>query len=106
MMRNNLEETMFVDNYYFLVLFSTKITFLLKKKTILQEKLEELEELDCVDVDGIGNLEDLPRLVFIDEECENINKVVVDAGEVTRNINKKKDSVVLQAYRYPPYDKC
>ena len=26
------------------------------------------EELDGIDVDGIGNLVDLPRLMFIDEE--------------------------------------
>ena len=35
----------------------------------------------------IGNLEDL--LVLINEECGN-SKVVVDSGELTRNINQKK----------------
>ena len=29
--------------------------------------------------DGIGNLMDFPRLLFIDEECGNL-KVVVDGG--------------------------
>ena len=29
------------------------------------------EELDCIDMDDIGNLEDPPRLMFIDEECRN-----------------------------------
>ena len=29
------------------------------------------EELDDIDLDGIGNLEYIPRLVFIDEECGN-----------------------------------
>ena len=38
-MWNNLEEKTIVDNDYFLVLFSKKITFLLEKKTTLQEKL-------------------------------------------------------------------
>ena len=33
------------------------------KKTILQ--------LEDVDIDDIGNLRDLPRPVFIDEECRN-----------------------------------
>ena len=28
-------------------------------------------------------------------------KVVVDGGELTRNINKKKKPEVLQAYRFP-----
>ena len=51
-------------------------------------------------VDGIENVEDLPRLVFIDEKCENL-KAVVDGGEITRNINKKKKRVILQAYRCP-----
>ena len=58
------------------------------------------KELDGFDVDGIGNLEDLPKLVFIDEECENL-KVVVDDGELTRDIYKKKKSIALQAHTYP-----
>ena len=37
------------------------------------------EELNGLDIDGIGNLTDLPRLMFIDEECGNL-KVVVDGG--------------------------
>ena len=31
------------------------------------------EELNSVDIDDIGNLEDLPRFVFIDEECGNFS---------------------------------
>ena len=46
-------------------------------------------------IDNIGNLEDSPRLVFIDEECENLI-VVNDGGEITRNINQKKKSEVFQ----------
>ena len=37
------------------------------------------EELDCIDIDDIGNLEDSPRLVFIDEECRNL--IVVNEVE-------------------------
>ena len=37
------------------------------------------EELDGIDKDGIGNSMDLPRLMFINEECGNL-KVVVDGG--------------------------
>ena len=37
------------------------------------------EEQDGIDVDGIGNLMDLPKLMFIDEECGNL-KVVVNGG--------------------------
>ena len=50
------------------------------------------EERDCIGVDGIENLDDLARLVLINEECE---KVVVDGGEFTRNANKKKKPDVL-----------
>ena len=45
------------------------------------------EELGSIDIDDIGNLEALLRIVFIHEECENL-KVFVGRGELTRNINK------------------
>ena len=38
--------------------------------------------------------------MFIDEECWYL-KVVVDIGELTRNITKKKKPDVLQAYKCP-----
>ena len=41
------------------------------------------------------------RIVFIhNEECGNF-KVFVDGGKLTGNINKKKKSGILQAYRCP-----
>ena len=49
------------------------------------------EELDAIDIDGIGNLVDLPRLMFINEKCWNL-KVVVDSGWFTRNNNRKRKS--------------
>ena len=59
--------------WLFLVLFSKKISFLSTKNTTLQEKVIIAEkELDWVDVEDIGNVEDLLRLMFIDEECENL----------------------------------
>ena len=42
-------------------------------------------QLDCIDIEDIENLEDSPRLVFIDEECGNLI-VVNDGAELTRNI--------------------
>ena len=39
------------------------------------------EELDCIDIDDIGNLEDSPKLVLIDEECGNLI-VVNDDGKI------------------------
>ena len=52
------------------------------------------EELDGIDIYGIGKLVYLPRLMFIDEECGNL-KIVVDGGELTRNNDRKKSSEVL-----------
>ena len=53
------------------------------------------EELNRVDINDIGNLQNLPRFMFIDEECGNL-KVANDGGELTRNINQKKKSDVSQ----------
>ena len=62
----------------------------------LSEKNVIVEEgLDYIDIDDIGNLEDSPGLVFIDEECENL-VLVNDGGELPSNINQKKKSEVLQ----------
>ena len=63
------------------------------------------EELDGIVIDDIGNLEDLLRIVFIHEECGNL-EVFVDGGELTGHINKKKKPGVLQTYRCPLCDKC
>ena len=48
---------------YVLVLFSKKIILTLKRRKPFRKNVILEEELD-----GIGNLEDLPRLVFIDRE--------------------------------------
>ena len=50
------------------------------------------EELNGIDTDDITNLEDSPRFVFIDEECENL---IADGRELTRSIKQKKKSDVL-----------
>ena len=46
-----------------------------------------MKGLDDIDIDDIGNLQDSPGLVFIDEGCENLI-VVNDGGELPRNINQ------------------
>ena len=43
--------------------------------------------------------------MLINEECEN-PKIVVDGGELTRNINQNKKPDILQACRCPLCDKC
>ena len=62
------------------------------KSTTLQKSFDGQEEDFIYDIDDIGNLEDLLRIVIIHEECSNL-KVFVDSGELTRNINKKKPFV-------------
>ena len=47
------------------------------------------EELDGIDIDDIGNLQDLLGIVFIHEECGNL-EVFVEGGEFARNISTDK----------------
>ena len=56
-------------------------------------------------IQKLGNVGDLPRLVFIDNECGNL-KVINDSGKLIRNINQKKKSDVLQSYICRLRDKC
>ena len=79
---------------YFSSIIFKKITVSLKKQPFRKNVIVE-EELDYIDIDDIGNLDDSPRLVLIDEECGNLI-VVNDGGELTRNISQKKKSNVLQ----------
>ena len=78
-----------------------KVNHLFIEKTTLHISFVKTdEELDGIDIDNIRKSEDLPRLVFINEECGK-SKLVVDGGELTRNTNKKKKPDVSQGYRYP-----
>ena len=78
------------------IIFFCFSSFIFKNSHVLVEKhnpSEEIvivkEELDGIDIDDIGNLENLLRIVFIHEECGNL-KVLVDGRELTGNINKKR----------------
>ena len=62
-------------------------------------------EMDGIDTDDTGNLEDLLRVVFINEASGNLT-VVIGSGELTRNIHKKKKFEFLQSYRCTLCDKC
>ena len=70
--------------------FQTKITVSFKKATLQKNFVIVEEELDGIDIDEAGNLEDPPRFVFIDEKCESL--IIVNDG---RNKNQKKNSGVL-----------
>ena len=92
-----------------LIFFSFLSSFIFKENHIVEENNSSeknvTEELDGIDIDDIGNLEDLLRIVFIHEECGNL-KVFVGGGELTRHINEKKKPGVLQTYRCSLFDKC
>ena len=58
-------------------IFKENLVFFQEKDNSSEKVFIVEEELDGVDVDRIGNLVDLPRLVLVDEECWNL-KVVID----------------------------
>ena len=55
-------------------------TYEIKSRRLRSQKVVGTEKVD------IWSLEDLLRVVFINEECRNL-KVVIAGGELTRNIN-------------------
>ena len=77
----------------FLALFSKNHGFVKKSNPSEKTVIIVEEELDCIDIDDTGKLEDSPRLVFIDEEYGNL-MVVNDV----RNISQKKKSDFLQFF--------
>ena len=77
--------------FYFSSIIFKNITVLLKTSNSTEKNVIVGEELNCIDIDDIGNLEDSPRLVFIDEECGNL-VVVNDGGGLTENISQKRQT--------------
>ena len=69
--------------FIFLILFSKKSHGFTE-----EDKLSEIVA-NQFDIDGIDKLEDLPRFVFNNEDCGNL-EVVNDGGELTGDINQKK----------------
>ena len=79
--------------FIFLVLFQNSCAFI--EENNLSEKFITVEEgLGGKDRDDIGNLDDSPTLVCIDDECENLI-VVNDGGELVRPVNQTKKLNVL-----------
>ena len=100
-----MEETTFADIdffFMFLVLFSKQIKFSMKKTTLQKNVIVE-EELDGIGRNGIGNLDDLLKLMLINQDCWNPH-VVVDGGEVARYINQQKKPDVLPVCSCPICD--
>ena len=62
------------------------------KATLQTKNVIVEEELDCIDIDDIRGF---TKLAFIDEEFGDLI-LVNDDAELTRNINQKKKSDILQ----------
>ena len=78
MIWSKLQETTFASNETFKFYFGRKSRFYLRGKP--SNKVNAVEEEPYgIDIDGIGNLMDLPKLMFIDEECGNL-KIAVGGG--------------------------
>ena len=78
--------------FWFLQFYFQKTGAFIEEDKSSEKNVIVEQVLDGIDIDDIGNLEDSSRPVFINEECENLN----DGGKLTRNINQKKKSEVLQ----------
>ena len=50
------------------------------------------EELDGIDIDDIGNLEDLLTIVFIHEECENLKNLLMVESLLEILINRRSQA--------------
>ena len=65
-MWNKIYETSFADNETFNIYLQKKSHVSIEEDNS-SDKVDTIEEeLDAVEVDGTGNLVDLPRLMFID----------------------------------------
>ena len=94
-----------VDFFYFSSLIFKENHFCIEEDNPQEKLIIVVQEQDGICIADAEKLENLPRLVFIDNECGNAN-VVVDGRELTSNITKKRISIVLKAYRSPLCDKC
>ena len=78
MIWSKIQETSFANNETFRYCFWRRSRFYWRGKSSNKVNTVE-EEQDGINITGIGNLMDLPKLMFIDEECGNL-KVVIDGG--------------------------
>ena len=78
MIWSKIQETSFANNETFKFYFWRRSRCYWRGKSSNKVNTVE-EEQDGINITGIGNLMDLPKLMFIDEECGNL-KVVIDGG--------------------------
>ena len=75
---SKIQETSFANNGTFKFYFWRKSCFYWRGKPSNKVNTVE-EEQDRINITGIGNLMDLSKLMFIDEEYGNL-KLVIDGG--------------------------
>ena len=75
---SKIQETSFTNNETCKFYFWRRPRFNWRGKSSNKVNTVE-EEQDGINITGIGNLMDLPKLMFIDEECGNL-KVVISGG--------------------------
>ena len=92
-----IETTKFadIDLFFFSSFVFKKITVSFKKSNSSEKNVIVEKDVDCIDIDDIGNLEDSARLVLNDRELGNLI-VVNDGVELTGSINQMNKSEVLQ----------
>ena len=93
-----------VDFFYFSSFIFKENHFCIEEDNPQEKLIIVVQEQDGICIADTEKLENLLRFVFINNECGNAN-VVVDGRELTRNITKKRISVVLKAYRSPLCDR-
>ena len=93
-----------VDFFYFSSFIFKENHFCIEEDNPQEKLIIVVQEQDGICIADTEKLENLLRVVFINNECGNAN-VVVDGRELTRNITKKRISVVLKAYRSPLCDR-
>ena len=83
MIWNKIYETSFTNNETLKFYFRRKSSF--HRRTNPSHKVVTAQEkLDGIDIDGTGGLMDLPRLMYIDQECGNL-EVAADGGQLRNN---------------------
>ena len=66
---DKIEETTFVDTD---LIFSKKNNHFIEGGNPSEKFVMAEESLDGIDIDDLGNLDNWPRLAFINEECGNL----------------------------------
>ena len=80
---------MYSKSYIPIFYFSSFICKEFEKHNPLEAIVIVKEELGSIDIDDIGNLEDLLRIVFIHEKCENL-KVSLTVESLLKILTKRR----------------